>query len=264
MSFIRGALALGAALVAASVTAGAADLGRPPAGLKDYGYAPVSGPNWYVRIDGGYAFHSSPAMVENTLIDLSRESIDDTWTLGGGVGRYFTPNLRGDVTYDYRFNADVDGFRNDPNTIGPRAFGIESGVLLANLYYDFDLGRAFKPYIGIGLGAVHHSTKSGTWTGCGCTGTISGDDSWDVAGAAMAGFTVNLRRSAAPVSIKDEPVAVETGRGIYLDVGYRFLYLGDAQTGVLRRDNGAEEATKVVVEDIMAHEFRVGLRFDIR
>ena len=49
----------------------------------------------------------------------------------------------------------------------------------------------------------------------------------------MAGFSFRIDRGGhAPVSIKDGPASVEPGR-LHLDVGYRFLYLGDAHTGNL-------------------------------
>ena len=66
--------------------------------------------------------------------------------------------------------------------------------------------------------------------------------------------------------IKDGPVAVDSGRGLYLDVGYRFLYLGETATGPVSLTNtsGTIVSRDPTVEDIHAHEFRVGLRYDLR
>lgn len=80
----------------------------------------------------------------------------------------------------------------------------------------------------------------------------------------MAGFTTKLRGGQSVVggSSKDGPMTVDTGRNLYLDVGYRFLYLGEVATGpIVTTVPIAEDPT---VESLIAHEFRVGLRYDFR
>ena len=48
----------------------------------------------------------------------------------------------------------------------------------------------------------------------------------------MAGFSFRIDRGGhAPVSIKDGPAYVGARPPAIIDVGYRFLYLGDAHTG---------------------------------
>jgi len=66
--------------------------------------------------------------------------------------------------------------------------------------------------------------------------------------------------------IKDGPVAVSAGRNLYLDVGYRFLYLGETATGEVTMNDatGTQVSRDPTVEDIHAHEVRVGLRYDLR
>jgi len=259
MTSIRGAFALGAALIVASFSAQAADLGQGRGGsLKDYGYTPamVASPaaSWYVRLDAGYARYDRPIMVENGIYDLIDTSIDSTWTLGGGVGTYLAKHMRADLTVHHHFESDASGLLATAGAPlqGVRRFGLDSTVVLANLYYDFDMGSRFTPYIGVGLGGVHHRTKTATVTdGCGCTGTIEANDSWHVAAAAMAGFSVALRER------------------LHFDAGYRFLYLGETSTGPIRATTIGPPVVNVVsqdptVENIHAHEFRVGLRYDIR
>jgi opacity protein-like surface antigen len=264
----RKALLLGCALsVAGSGATLAADLYGN--GMKDAAYAapmPV-GPSWYVRLDGGYAVHDDPEMTEIGIYDLVDEQIDDTWTLGGGIGYYFTPTIRGDITYDHRFEADASGTLLDHYAAldGPRSFGIESDVVLFNLYYDFNRAGRINPYIGAGLGFTFNRTTTGVaGSTCGCTGEIEEGDNFDVAGALMAGFSAKLRggQTVTGGSSKDGPMVVDTGRNLYLDVGYRFLYLGGVATGpIVTTEPIAEDPT---VEDIRAHEFRVGLRYDLR
>ena len=266
----RTALFLGCALVASgSTAAGAADLYGNGGSIKDFSYAApaATGPTWYARIDGGYAVHDDPEMTEIGIYDLVNESIDDTWTLGGGIGRYFTPTIRGDITYDHRFEADASGTLLDhyASLDGARTFGIESDVVLFNLYYDFNREGRINPYVGAGLGFTFNKTTQGVaGSTCGCTGIIEEGEDTDVAGALMAGFTAKLRggQTVTGGSSKDGPMVVNTGRNLYLDVGYRFLYLGEVATGpIVTNVPIAEDPT---VESITAHEFRVGLRYDLR
>ena len=272
MSTTRATHLLGAALILIGATAAqAAD--TYSGGIKDdfVAMAP-SGPSLYVRIDGSYAGHDDPIMVEDGIYDLINTGIGESWTLGGGIGRYLTPTLRGDITYDHRFEADAYGtLQNGLATLpGVRRFGLESDVVLANIYYDFNRGSRFSPYVGVGLGVTHNKTTTGTVSdACGCTGTIEEDSETHVAGALMAGFTAKLRGGTQTVQggVKDDPVTVDTGRNLYLDVGYRFLYLGEALTGPITM-TGSPRGTLIsedpTVEDIHAHELRVGLRYDFR
>ena len=63
----------------------------------------------------------------------------------------------------------------------------------------------------------------------------------------MTGFTVALRDRMT------------------LDAGYRFLYLGQAKSGnFYETGNPINAAGPVNIDEIHAHEFRVGLRYDIR
>ena len=271
MSMKRAALFMGLAFVIATpITAHAADLGNYGGSIKD-GYAAPAGanPSIYVRIDGGYAVHDDPVMVENGIYDLVDTEIEGTWTLGGGIGRYFTNNFRADVTYDHRFEADAHGtlLDNAATLPGVRSFGLESDVVLVNAYYDFNRMGRFSPYVGLGLGVVHHQTTAGTVSDdCGCTGTIDEGSSTHVAGALMAGFSAKLRGSEVTGYGGDGASMGDSGRGVYLDVGYRFLYLGETATGAVTLTNsgGTTVAHDPTVEDIHAHEFRVGLRYDLR
>ncbi len=228
--------------------------------------APMSA-TWYVRGDFGYSGYDKPHMVESGIYDLVGTDIEGSWTIGGGIGRYFTQSIRGDITVDYNFEADVTAINANATAPfggnGTRQFALESTVVLANLYYDFDAGSRFSPYLGIGLGFVHHRTMTGTAAGCGCTaGEIESGSATDVAAALMAGFTLNFATPQAG-SIKDGPVAVSRAHRFHLDVGYRFLYMGKAETGIIRDLNGGANAGSTEIHELHAHQVRIGLRYDI-
>jgi len=266
MNSIFKSIVLGASLIVAGASTGqAADLyGR--GSYKDMpAYAPAvaTKPSWYVRFDGAYGVHDDPVMVENGVANLTNPELGGAWSLGAGVGRYFTSNIRGDLTYDHRFEADASGRIGTAG--GVRAFGLKSDLFLANLYYDFATQSRFTPYVGVGLGFVHHQTTEGTVTNpCGCNGIIDPASKWSAAGAFMAGVSVNLSRpQMMGGSTKDAPITYTAGRGLKLDIGYRFLYLGEATTGPIVV-NAAPVSDDPTVEQIHAHEFRVGLRYEIQ
>lgn len=273
MSSIRNALMLGVALFLGSAAGvQAADL-YGGGSIKDTGYlpAPAPAPSMYFRLDGGYTRFDKPGMVEDGYYDFTNTHLDNTYSLGGGVGMYFTRNIRGDITYTHLFNADAGGHLQDccAPMPGVRDFKFKSDVVLANLYYDFNAGGRFSPYIGAGLGYAWNKTSAGTITPdpCACTGpgTMDAGSSGHVAAALMAGMTWKLTGRPTPVgSTKDGVVMADSGRGLYLDAGYRFLYLGKVSTGPDRDALGVVVGRDPVVEDIHAHEFRVGLRYDFR
>ena len=269
MNWKRVAFFVGLAVAACTPgAASAADLYNGGGSIKD-NYMPAASPTIYLRIDGGYGAHDEPLMVEDGIYDLVNTDIQGAWTLGGGIGRYLSNTMRADVTYHHRFDADVSGdLANGLATLpGTRKFGLSSDVVLANAYYDFDrLGR-FSPYVGVGLGVVHHSTSAGTVSNdCGCVGTIAEGSSTHVAGALMAGFSTKLRGETVTGYGADGAGGGDSGRGLYLDFGYRFLYLGETATGpVSLTDTGGTKVSRdPTVEDIHAHEIRVGLRYDLR
>ena len=270
MFAIRKTLITGVALLAVGVSgANAADLnGR--GSLKDPppAYVPsvATQPSWYARMDFAFATHDAPVMVENGTMDLTSERIDDTWSFGGGIGRRFTTNIRGDLTYERRFEADASGNLSVGTLPGTRSFGLSSDLFLANVYYDFNEGGRFVPYLGVGLGFVRHKASAGVVTPntpCGCAGTIDEETKWSVAGAFMAGVSIALKqRSYDYGSFKHGGFSRFAGKALHLDLGYRFLYLGDATTGAVRQ-SGTSISQDPTVEDLHAHEFRVGLRYEL-
>ena len=260
MAFKRAHVLVSAALVLGSAHGAlAADLYG--GSMKDGpSYAPMApaSPSWYLRLDGNYGAFDTPAISEDGIWDLTDTSIGNTWGIGGGAGAYFGHGFRGDITVEHNFDADVAATQADGAATlpGVRNFSLSSTYALANLYYDFDMGGRFTPYIGAGLGVTKNTTGAGTVTDlCGClTGTIAGGEETHAAGAVMAGVSIKLRERLS------------------LDAGYRFLYLGEVATGPVNATftaaHGGSAAGSTVsndplVDEIHEHEFRFGLRYDI-
>jgi opacity protein-like surface antigen len=267
MTTLRKALLAAAIVVGSAGVAAAADL---HGGMKDGGYMPpiAYGPSWYARIHGMWATYSNPDMTEAGRYNLTRTSIEDNWGIGGGIGYYFSRNIRADMTYEWREKNQYRGSQLDLHgpLPGQRRFGVQSDVVLANVYYDIAPEHRISPYIGFGIGAAHHDVSAGTVIPvCGCGGTIDAASNWHVAGALMAGVSIDLFGSRGHYvgSTKDD-VGYAPGRAVKLDLGYRFLHLGEAATGPVRYLDGSRASPDPDVESIRAHEFRVGLRIDLR
>lgn len=269
---------LGAAIVVGSaMQAGAADLYG--GGLKDQGpvaVAPVKS-NWYLRADGSWAAYSvgdfnlydHGVVNAPTTFSSTDGDVDNGWGVGGGIGRYFGYNVRGDLTLEYRTSTDVTGTATACCDLGTKS-SVDGVVGLANLYYDFNRGARIVPYIGAGIGFAHLKSGGGTLgcvTGCGANfgdATYGGESRTNFAVAGMAGVSVKLRGGEPAYvegGMKDTPVVIEGGRALYLDVGYRFLHLGDIDGGKALQTNG--NAIDVGWDSLNAHEVRVGLRYDL-
>jgi opacity protein-like surface antigen len=268
MLSLRKALFVSATLILGGASAAsAADLYG--GGLKDApAMAPMPAPSagWYARVDGGYNWYTNPNIGMDQGFTTYDAKMDGAWSVGGGIGRYFGRGFRGDITVDHLFDADTETSMRtfDDCCHGVAKFDFNSTVVLANLYYDFNRGGRFVPYIGAGIGFAHNETSSGTVaTDCGCDGIIAKGSSNQFAAAAMAGISWRIRGGETTYvgGMKDEPVAVSSGHALYLDVGYRFLYLGDVKTGDLAW--GTDESVDPDVKDITAHQIRVGLRYDL-
>jgi opacity protein-like surface antigen len=228
------ALVLSAGLLGIS-EARAADLGmaRPPMPplLQEYG----SG--WYLRGDIGWTGYSSVSAdyVWNgaNIGSLSDTRLDDTWVVGAGFG-YQSGWFRADVTGDYRAHSEFAG------SALSRVFNgeVTTWSTLLNGYFDLGSWSGITPYVGAGIGAAEHQTKR--WRDS--TGlTYHDSDNWDLAWAVMAG------------------VAVQVSPHVSLDLGYRYIDLGQPVSGV----NMVDGATKVHFDNVTAHELRAGVRYTI-
>ncbi len=240
-------------LLAASGAASAG--GFPsPGSFKDsfvsYKDAPVisaATARFYLRGDIGLSLGSDPDGFEGRDY-LAYETLGNALTMGGGVGMYLTPAIRADLTIDHRFAADLEA-RNPVNGGQDNKTKLESTVFLANFYWDLaDRSHSIVPYVGIGLGFARNKTGTRYMSACtdntNCVtpaGTTSGASKISFAGAAMAGFTKTISDAWK------------------IDAGYRYLHMGEAKTGPVDPATG----DPLTFDELSAHEFRVGIRYDL-
>lgn len=224
----------------------------------DYAPAQVSR-STYVRADFGYAWQNSDT-VSVFHPTIASSSTGDTWTVGGGIGRYFGRGFRGDVTYEWRGNTDFSAVSTNCCN-SATTFSMRSQVMMANIYYDFRPNERFNPYVGAGIGAARNETSGGLYSPnpCGCA-PYEGKTQWNLAWALMAGVSMRLDRGTTyHGGIKDSVSYTEPGR-LHLDMGYRYINLGDAVNG----PNSWNGIAGPKAGNIDAHELRVGLRYDLR
>lgn len=246
--------------------------------------------NWYVRADFTYGVSGSTSVRERGMVfgrdrdpsqggpfgldaDFFTHEHDEGTRLGwgGGVGYYFSPRFRGDVTIDTRseVNHRITGhyaYRvvDDYGQVMGRVNGdttdrtsIRTSVALASVYWDLrERGSRFVPYIGAGLGFGVHQVDRTHVTyeeGCGCIPSriFSGRDKGNavsVAGALHAGITYNIDPRFA------------------IDLSYRYLMIGSYSTDILVHDSSDDSNTrrsKLTIGDFGEHQIRAGLRWNV-
>jgi len=196
---ITAALLTAAALVA--VPAQAADLYTPPPVIElppvDYGLqgsfylrGSAAGNGWWAKEGNNCA----------CVLELDEPGYG--YSLGAGFGYETGTGLRTDITLDYLDN------RGLTSTTGYQA-NLRSGLLLANVYYDFgfsDYASAaggWGAYVGAGLGAAYNYSQVFDPAG----DEFAWGDTVEAAAAVMAGVSYDMGDIVADVGY----------RGIYMD-----------------------------------------------
>lgn len=230
---------IGAAASIFTVTAHAADAPEPifapaqPIAVQEF----ASG--WYIRGDIGYRLNSFSGSSTFFSDPITTSSISDTAVFGIGGG-YKAGWFRADLTVDYSgkatFDADVAGL---PASSQPGlSTKIEMVTTLANIYADLGTWWGFTPYVGIGAGAGYMRSVEFYDYGSAIMPQEK-QDRWNFAWAAIAGMSYRI------------------GVNLLADASYRYLDLGNAVTAVNAAGN------QLTVKDITAHEFRIGLRYNL-
>ncbi|NJL07654.1 MAG: porin family protein [Methylacidiphilales bacterium] len=214
----------------------AADFGiaRPmmPPVIEEYG----SG--WYLRGDvgwTGYTGVSADYVIGGVPLDIfSGTKLEDSWVIGGGFG-YSFGWFRTDVTADYRAQSEFAG-----TALGTLFTGeVTTWSTLLNGYFDLGTWSGVTPYIGGGIGAAEHQAKK--WRDSAGVITYAKGDNWDFAWAFMAGVAVKVSPHAS------------------LDIGYRYIDLGQPETGF----DSVTGTDRIRLDNVSAHEVRAGVRYMI-
>jgi len=253
---IAGAVALFA------TAAQAADMPGMPPPLYPPPIEEFSASGWYLRGDIGMTnqqikrMHQRLYDVPGTSVEAVGFGWDSATFFGIGVGYKFNDWFRTDLTGEYRGKSNFHGSDNVTFTGG---IGVDnySGsksewVALINAYVDLGTWWCITPYVGVGIGAAKidiHGFRDDGFTIIGGTQsnstTYAADASkWNFAWALHAGLTYKVTNSMS------------------IDLGYRYLDMGDATTGATRAFDGSfVNGGAFTFHGITSHDFKLGVRW---
>lgn len=233
MGALKTVVVAGAALAMSGAFAHAADMpDYPPLPERP---APILDLNsgWYLRGDlGAYWGVISRAESAAPFANPTDSSLGQGMTAGLGVG-IKTGWLRTDVTIDYATPMKYQGTVATP---GDTTAKIQPTTGLFNGYLDLGTWYHVSPYIGAGVGASY--TRVSGYASSGAP-PFSGDvdkTQWKLSWAGMAG------------------IAYAISHNLMIDVGYRYLNIGDVSTG-------SDAFGAMTFKNVAAHEARVGVRW---
>lgn len=259
------ALGLAVATLAAAPAGRAADILQPP----PLPAAPVVdvGSGFYLRGDVGVGILNTGDFRQREL-DTSgglflRRDIDDTFFVGVGAGYQFNSWFRADVTGEYRagtnFNA-VDQYRfTCPFQAGScGAVGqtinrnniwngsLSSVVVLANAYVDLGTWHGITPFIGGGVGGAYNRVY----------GVYDFDPS-DLGGGGITSSNSDVNFAWAIHA----GLAYDVSPNFKVELAYRYLNLGDVESGRLRCLGVSCDFGPLVIKEVDSHDIKLGMRW---
>ena len=204
-------------------------------------YAQSSSSGVYYRLDTGYSWSTDLNMQDKTFQGVicapgcaapgELQNGGNAWIYGLGVGYRFDRSLRADFTLAVRNSYSVKEFDQNNSYF---ASDIKSWAGLVNGYFDFPIASKVSGYIGAGIGVSYNRVDGLANQTAGIA--YPGGDKYDFAWNGMVGLTVPITSSVA------------------VDVGYRYIDLGEVQTEATFGYGGAKGKLR-------ANELQFGLRF---
>ena len=161
---------------------------------------------------------------------------DAGFAFGLGAGYRFSPWVRADVTVEPpRPGSDVTLFSGGPAPAARGQADLSTTAALANVYLDLGTWYGFTPYVGAGAGYAWTRLDSYAVTGCGAPCPSGGVDL--AAPTASIGHTQGDFAYALMAG-----VSVDAGRSLSVDLGYRYLSLGEGADRLSRRNRRSRPA----------------------
>ena len=316
MKHIAQSLTLGLAVLAASAASpkaadwavGSGGVIKDFGSIKDYQNAavPVPAPRpaysegtaeWYLRGDIGWNVFTSVDATATESSGITTRTGDD---LGGfafgsiGAGRYITPSLRGELSFDFRpkkavttgpqyFYATV----RQPGPPTPNSYtstdvitvkatqtddsGTRDQTAFVNLFYDFNGYGRFTPYVGAGIGLDFRSYKRTMVQNAVCDSAYNIGD-FNVATPYQPGSCptplARVSGYSAAHYVTDIGVAAafmvgasyKISNGISVDSGYRMIWEGAT---ISASGTNLTGPSTIKISERLDHELHTGLRFDL-
>jgi opacity protein-like surface antigen len=228
-----------------------------PPPVQDFG-------GWYLRGDVGMTNQSIKSLNNPDpnagLFTPVGMGFDSSMLWDIGAGYQFNNWFRADVTGQWRGRANFHGSQFTDAFAGSALVDNYSGskselVFLANGYVDLGTWWCVTPYIGAGVGTSYNRISGFRDDGFGSTFGVARPPSvvyaadagkWNFAWALHAGLGYKVTQN------------------VTLELGYSYMNLGDATTGV--NSNYAGTATPQypwTMKDITSHDLKIGVRWNL-
>jgi opacity protein-like surface antigen len=246
-------LATAATAIAMCAAAQAADMPAPVI------YQPVAVPvqefgGWYLRGDIGMS-NQRVGDLNNVLYGSTAglqkidRGFDSAPFFGLGVGYQFNDWLRVDVTGEYRGSANFHGLDIYPGGTDEYRARKYEWTFLANVYADLGTWWCVTPFIGAGVGFSRNTIASFTDTNTVTQGVAFADDTskTSFAWALYAGL------------------AYKVTPNFTVELAYRYINLGNAQSGDIRTYNGINAIyNPMEFNDLTSHDLKFGVRWALQ
>lgn len=264
-----GAVAMVASSAPFIAPAFAADLGAPPMmapppppmmadGMSGLYLRGDIGVGVYTGSDHSATFADTTVLVPGFQID--RSNFDNIALASVGIGYQFNSWLRFDVTGEFRTNSRFSAIESFSNTsglfpviagCGARCYDIYSAsigtnVFMANGYVDLGNWGGFIPYIGAGVGIANHKVNGlydHSAQPAGGFGLAADVSKSNLAWALMAG------------------VGFDVTRNLKLELGYRYLDMGEVTTNSIACMGVAVCPREVQRYSLNSHDVKIGFRY---
>ncbi|MGZ3411651.1 MAG: outer membrane protein [Xanthobacteraceae bacterium] len=207
---------------------------------------------WYLRGDIGmsnqrvdhlfnalYPFH--------TVLNVSK-GFDSGWIYGLGAGYQFNHWARADITGEYRGKTNFRGLDIIDGGGGVDDYYASKSewLFLANFYVDLGTWWCVTPFVGAGIGASRNTIHDFRDLDMVNAGVAFGTDAskWNFAWALHAGLSYAVTPN------------------VMLELSYRYVNLGDAQSGDLQTYLGQNSVVNPMeFHSITSQDVRLGVRW---
>nr|QGT50802.1 hypothetical protein Elusimicrob2101_0650 [uncultured Elusimicrobia bacterium] len=178
-------------------------------------------------------------------------SMGAKWAVGASVWENKIGSLRTELEYgssssSYYFYSGKD--QGDAHDNEDRASQLETDSFLFNMYFDFNTGTIFTPYVGAGIGVTNASMDYNFKSG-----------KYSIPESRFADWKMSWNIGAG--------VGVALTKNLTLDLGYRYSDLGHfgGYAGLYKDDYQAGSTWRVDEDhrdyDLTSHEVMVGVRY---
>jgi opacity protein-like surface antigen len=216
---------------------------------------------WYLRGDIGMTnqrfknLHQRLYDVPGTSVEAVGFGWDSSTFFGLGVGYKFNEWFRADLTGEYRGKANFHGSDhvrfNGGEGVDNYSGSKSEWVFLANAYVDLGTWWCVTPYIGAGIGGARvniigfRDDGFNDVNGLSVSTAYAADASkFNFAWALHAGLTFKVTQSMS------------------IDLGYRYLDMGDGTTGATRAFDGSfVNGGAFTFNHITSHDLKLGVRW---